>query len=189
MSIATRRYTYQDLLDTPDDGKRYEIIDGELYVSAAPNKPHVWLTNAWTYWLTGHVKERDLGEVYHAPVDVKLSEDRTVQPDIIFIRKERLHIFTYENVTAAPDILVEALSPSTRYLDLRVKFEFYAKMGVPEYWVADLAKPSLTISVLTPHGTYEPVQPVGRRLYSQVLPDLVIDLDAIFVGLPPAGAE
>jgi Uma2 family endonuclease len=187
MSIATKRYTYQDLLDTPNDGKRYEIIDGELYVSAAPTKPHVWLTNAWTYWLTGHVKERDLGEIYHAPVDVKFSDDNIVEPDIIFIRKDRLHIFTYANVIAPPDLVMEALSPSTRNVDLRIKFDLYARMGVPEYWVADPLIPRLTIYVLTPQGTYERVVPEGRRLRSRVLPDLVIDLDAIFVGLPPAG--
>ncbi len=189
MSIATRRYTYQDLLDTPEDGKRYEIIDGELFVSASPAKPHVWLTNAWTFWLTGHVKERDLGEVFHAPVDVKFDDNNVVVPDIIFIRKDRLQIFNRANVAAAPDLVVEALSPSTRNIDLRLKFDLYARMGVPEYWIADPVVPNLVIYVLTPRGTYEQVQPEGGRLRSTVLPDLEIDLASIFFGLPRPGEE
>ncbi|MEA2596458.1 MAG: hypothetical protein QOF01_2927 [Thermomicrobiales bacterium] len=189
MSIATKRHTYQDLLQTPDVGKRYEIIDGELFVSASPAKPHVWLTNAWTFWLTGHVKESDLGEVYHAPVDVKFNDENTVVPDIIFIRKDCLDIFNRANVSAPPDLVVEALSPSTRDIDLHAKFDLYARMGVPEYWIADPAVPDLSIYVLTTQGTYERVRPEGGRQRSTVLPNLDIDLASIFFGLPELGEE
>jgi Uma2 family endonuclease len=189
MSITARRYTYQDLLDTPDDGRRYEIIDGELYVSASPAKPHVWLSNHWSRWLGNYVEANDLGEVYHAPVDVKFSEENVVVPDIIFIRKDRLHIFGRANVTEAPDAVIEILSPSTRRIDLGKKFELYARMGVPEYWVADPVVPELAIYVLTPQGTYERARPEGRRLRSTVLPDLEIDLAAIFFGMPEPETE
>jgi Uma2 family endonuclease len=184
MSIATRRYTYQDLLNTPDDGKRYEIIDGELYVSAAPAKPHFWLSSLWFSWLAGHVRDRDLGMVFHAPVDVRFDEENTVEPDLLFIRKERLQIVKHNFVDAAPDLLVEIESPSTRRIDRGKKFELYRTFGVPEYWVANPDKRNLRVYVLSAAGAYERVQPVAGRLRSTVLPDLVIDLSEVFGGLP-----
>lgn len=184
MSVATRRYTYHDLLTTPDDGNRYEIIDGELFVSASPLKAHVWLSNAWAFWLTGHVRERDLGAIFHGPVDVRFDDESTVVPDIIFIRKERLHIFDRSYVTESPDLIVEFHSPSTKHLDLGRKFQLYQRYRVPEYWAVDPERRDLSLFVLSAQGIYERRAPVEGRLQSSVLPELTIDFDEIFRDLP-----
>ncbi len=183
MSTVTRRYTYEDLLHTPDDGNRYEIIDGELYVSPAPRKKHVWLVSDWHVWLGNSVEARDLGKVFVSPVDVKLADGDVVEPDLIFIRKDRLHIFGDAYVDGPPDLVIEVLSPSTRDRDLGKKFNLYARAGVPEYWVAETDAPDLAIYVLSTQGVYERVEPVAGVLRSSVLPDLVIDVQAVFAGL------
>src|SRR5262249_32897554 len=148
MSTATRRYTYADLLDTPDDGHRYEIIDGELTVSAAPVQVH----QRFLYLLSrefGSVIDRErLGHLYFSPVDVLFSTGDTVQPDLIFIRRERLHIYQGPVVRGVPDAALEVLSNSTRLRDLDVKYKLYESEGVPEYWIADPDLPGLMLFVL-----------------------------------------
>ncbi|MEA2514151.1 MAG: hypothetical protein QOJ59_3638 [Thermomicrobiales bacterium] len=184
MSIATKRHTYQDLLQTPDDGKRYEVIDGELYVIAAPAKPHFWLSSSWLLWLGEHVRARDLGKIFHAPVDVHFDDDNTVEPDLIFVRKDRLHIVKHNYIDEAPDLLIEIHSPSTKHVDLGKKLRLYQAFEVQEYWAVDTDEQSLTIFVLSAAGSYERVEPVNGHLSSTVLPELVIDLAAIFSDLP-----
>ena len=182
MSLLTRPLTYADVQAMPPDGNRYEIIDEELVVSAAPNKKH----QRWSYLLTrmvgNVVDDGQLGEVYTAPVDVRLFPGRDtpiVQPDLIFIRSDRLHIFGSDLVEGAPDLVVEILSPSTRTLDLTRKAQLYAEAGVPEYWVADPDEPSLRIYALRDRR-YEEIPAKDERVASAVVPGLVVDLGTLF---------
>jgi len=181
MSLLTRPLTYADVQAMPPDGNRYEIIDEELVVSATPNKKHARWSGILFDLLRGREKA-GFGEAYHAPVDVRLFAGRDtpiVQPDLLFIRHERLHIFGPDLVEGAPDLVVEILSPSTRTLDLTRKAQLYAEAGVPEYWVADQDEPSLRIYALR-GGRYEEVAAEGERVASTVVPGLVVDLGALF---------
>jgi Uma2 family endonuclease len=180
MSTTTRRYTYADLLDTPDDGNRYEIIDGELIVSAAPLVAHQWLLYLLSRRFGDHIDRRRLGRVLFAPVDVLFPSGDTVEPDLIFIRRDRLHIVQAALVKGVPDILLEVLSPSTRDRDLGRKLALYEAEGVPEYWIADPEVPELILLVLGSNGRYERAAPEGRILRSRVLPDFEISLDDLF---------
>ncbi|HET8523717.1 MAG TPA: Uma2 family endonuclease [Thermomicrobiales bacterium] len=182
MSVANRPFTYEDLLELPeDDGYRYEIIGGELFVSASPLKKHQWTSFRLSLLLGNYVLANDLGEVYHASVDVRLSPYDIVQPDLIFIRKDRTFIYGDRLVEGAPDLVVEILSPSTKQRDLGPKLALYARAGVREYWVADPEARTLTIHALTDDGGYQRIEPVNGELHSTVLPDLVIDLDFLFM--------
>ncbi len=183
MSIATRRYTYEDLGDTPDDGKRYEIIGGELIVSAAPVRKHQKLSYRCTQLLGDHVDERDLGEVYYAPVDVAFSEEDVVQPDLLFIRKERLGFYRGNTVYGAPDIVLEIHSPSSGLRDRTEKFALYERGGVREYWQADPDGRTLAIYALNASRRYERIEPIDGVLHSRVLPELAIDVAALFADL------
>ena len=89
--------------------------------------------------------ERDLGRVY-SDFDVVLSDTDTVQPDLLFVSKERLHIITADNVQGAPDLVVEIRSESTARRDWTVKRDLYARHGVREYWIVD--SDAATVSVL-----------------------------------------
>ena len=91
-------------------------------------------------------RQNDLGRVYFAPFDVVLSDTDTVQPDLLFVSRERLHIITEDNVQGAPDLVVEIRSPLTARQDWTVKRELYARHGVKEYWLVD--PDAATISVL-----------------------------------------
>lgn len=133
-------FTYDDYLALPNDGKRYEIIEGELYMTASPFYAHQRASHELDYLLTDFVKEHDLGEVLTAPFDVVLSMTDIVEPDILFIAKERLHIITKKNIIAAPDLVIEIISESTEKVDRVQKKTLYEKYGAKEYWIVDPEK-------------------------------------------------
>ena len=183
MSILTRPLTYLDLEEFPDDGNRYEVVYGELHVTAAPDWLHQDVLAEFTDLVRGHVRARKLGKVLFAPVDVRPFGTDQVQPDLIFIRRERLHLLQRGIFLGAPDLVVEVLSPSTRRFDETRKRQFYAEAGVPEYWIADPHERTLRISVLR-NGRYESLAPeADGRLRSTVLPELIVDPVAIFAVL------
>lgn len=131
------RLTYDEYVDLPDDGKRYEIIDGELFVTPAPVTRHQKISRQLQYILMAALEKEGKGEVYNAPVDVVLSRENVVQPDLLFVRVERRKIIGERYIEAAPDLMVEILSPGTRRRDVLTKSALYARFGVPSYWVVD----------------------------------------------------
>ncbi len=181
MSLLARSLTYDDLKQIPPDNYRYEILDGELIVSAAPNRKH----QRWSGTLYDSLRERQqagVGEAYYAPVDVRLFRDREnpiVQPDLLFILTDHIEIYGPDLVEGAPDLIVEILSPSTRTIDLTRKAALYAEAGVPEYWVADPEEPSLR--VYAPRGgRYVEIPAEGGVVRSAVVPGLAVDLGVLF---------
>ncbi len=133
-AVVKRKYTYQDYLQTPDD-QRYELIEGELFMTPAPKIWHQRISGKLEYKLRSYVMENELGEVLDAPCDVYLDEETVVQPDILFISRDRLGIIGEDNVQGAPDLVVEILSESSAYRDAFQKKMLYARFGVKEYWI------------------------------------------------------
>ena len=178
----TRPLTYADLLALPDDGRRYEIIEGELIVAAAPIRRHQRFQMRVADVLYDQEKA-GYGEAYVAPVDVRLSPHAIVQPDVLFLTSARTGIYLESGlVEGPPDIVVEILSPSTRRIDLVRKAALYARAGVPEYWTGDPDAPDLMVQVLD-NGVYHRLPPEGRIQRSRVLPSLALDLTALLAGL------
>ena len=136
MAVVDPRYVYEDLLTMPDDGRRYELLEGDLLVSPSPNRRHQRIVHNLVRVL-GPVEDAGLGEVYSAPFDVVFDRHTVFEPDVMFIRTERLGILTERNVSGAPDLVVEVLSESTRDADLGGKLRAYGKHGVGEYWAVD----------------------------------------------------
>src|SRR5512135_2145717 len=120
MKQSTVRFNYQDYLQLPED-KRYEILDGDLYVVPAPNIRHQRLLGEIFDALHHHTRGKSLGEVFLAPCDVVLSDENIVQPDILFVSVERAHIIGAANIAGPPDLVVEILSPGSREKDLAIK--------------------------------------------------------------------
>lgn len=180
MSLQTKVWTYDDLLETPDDGKRYEIIDGELFVAAAPLLKHQAALSETNDLVKGFVRVNDLGQVYFAPVDVFFSSTNVVEPDLIYVSWETLARSGAARIDGAPDLVVEVLSPSTRRIDLTRKTALYAANGVPEYWLIDPEAETVSILCLR-DGAYVAQEPddAGRR-HSMVLPGLAFDPRMIF---------
>ena len=138
------RYTYADYAALPE-GAPYELIDGELVMSAAPNIQHQRITGRLFRLFSSFVEERDLGEVFVSPVDVYLGEENTPQPDVAYVATERLGIVGAQKIEGGPDLVVEVLSPSTAYYDLKKKKHLYAGCGVKEYWIVDPLEESVEV--------------------------------------------
>ena len=130
------RYTYEDYAQLPE-GAPYQLIDGELVMSPSPSTYHQHLVLRLGRALLNFAEEHQTGEVFVAPMDVYLSPEDTVQPDLIFIAQARRGIIGEQKIDGAPDLIVEILSPSTAYLDLTKKKRLYERHGVKEYWIVD----------------------------------------------------
>ncbi|MBX2819393.1 MAG: Uma2 family endonuclease, partial [Rhodothermaceae bacterium] len=126
--------TYEDYCQIPSDENRYEVIDGALFMSPSPVERHQRIFTHLIIRLGRFAEESGLGRLYGAPFDVILSDHNVVQPDLLFVSKERLSIITEKNVQGAPDLVVEILSPSTADYDRGVKRRFYAAHGSREFW-------------------------------------------------------
>jgi Uma2 family endonuclease len=131
------KFTYDDFLNFPDDGKRHEIIDGEHFVTPSPNTKHqrVVVSLAGSLWM--YLKQHPIGELFVAPFDVLFSDLDVVEPDLLYISRERRQVVTEKHVVGAPDLAVEILSPGTRKTDEVTKRKLYERFGVQEYWVVD----------------------------------------------------
>ena len=130
------KLTYEDYAAMPE-GDRYELIDGVLIVVASPNREHQSIQFELSLVVGNLVKAEDLGWVFNPPFDVLFSRTEVVQPDLIFVSKEREDIITDANIRGAPDLVVEILSPSSTRRDWRDKFDMYERHGVREYWLID----------------------------------------------------
>lgn len=180
MGQAKVRYTYNDYLLLPED-KRYEILDGDLYVVPAPNIKHQRVSLNLTVALHQHVRDKNLGEILEAPCDVVLSDENVVQPDILFVRKERAGIIGEKNLQAAPDIMIEILSEGTRRKDLDIKKKIYARFGAPEYWIVDPTADTVEVLVWSELGYVTAgLYAKSDRLSSPLLPRLNLPLSQVF---------
>ena len=131
-------WTYDDYAQLPDYGShRMEVIEGELVLSPAPNVLHQSINSNFLFALRKHVEKQSLGRVFHAPIDVVLSNTDTVQPDIIFISTANRDIITTANIQGAPDLAIEIISPSSDRLDRIRKSSLYARFGIAHYWIVD----------------------------------------------------
>lgn len=142
-------WTYDDWLKFPNDGWKYEIIDGELYMTPGPTPAHQRSSISLAARMYIHVTANGLGEILEAPCDVYLpGQPVPVQPDILFIHQERLSIIANDGVRGVPDLIVEILSPTNAGYDRERKFRLYEKVGVPEYWLVDNRAKMVEVYVL-----------------------------------------
>lgn len=137
---SKKKYTYQDYFNLPDDGPRYELINGELVMTPAPNTMHQNIIVKMIYEIERFLQQQKIGKLFCAPTDVKFSDSNILQPDIFFISKERSGIITEKMINGTPDVIIEILSPGTAYYDLLEKKEIYEQSGVAEYWIVDPKK-------------------------------------------------
>ncbi|HEX2162427.1 MAG TPA: Uma2 family endonuclease [Thermoanaerobaculia bacterium] len=185
MSVALPKLTWEDYLAIPPDGKRHELIDGEHYVSPAPNVRHQRLVRELAFALNALVRRAGLGEIFFAPFDVKLTEVDVLQPDLVFISRERAGLLTESHLAGAPDLAVEVLSASTRRVDEMLKRRLYERVGVAEYWVVDPELETVKVYRQGANGfdrALELAVERGERLESPLLPGLSLPLVDLFAG-------
>ncbi|MBZ5562679.1 MAG: Uma2 family endonuclease [Acidobacteriia bacterium] len=174
------RLTYDDYCLLPDDGKRYEIIDGELFVTPSPRRSHQKVVTRLTSYLNEFAERSGCGEVYVAPFDVVFSMFDVVEPDILYVSKEHASVLTEKNVQGAPDLVVEVLSETTSGRDRSIKRKLYARYGVQEYWLID---PDMLTAEVYRRGTkvLERVATLqsSDSLTTPLLPDFSVRLDRL----------
>ena len=177
---VTTKLTYEDYLKTPDD-ERLELLDGVLTMPPAPNTAHQSVQTELGWRLAQFVREGHLGHVFFAPTDVVLSDTDVVQPDLLFISRERSGIITPANIQGAPDLIIEIRSDSTAERDETVKRRLYAERGVKEYWLVDPEAATTTVLLLE-KDSYQQVgfYRQGQDLTSPTLPGFTVNLNEIF---------
>jgi Uma2 family endonuclease len=180
MKQANIKFTYHDYVQLPDD-KRYELVEGELFLVPAPNLNHQRILRELGAALHQYLRQHALGEVFFAPCDVVLSDSNVLQPDLIFVSGGRMAVLTEANIQGPPDLVVEILSPSTAPRDLGIKKTLYAKYGVREYWIVDPESKAVTVLSWTETGyRTETVVPQTGMLNSGIFPDLNLSLAEVF---------
>jgi len=175
------KFTYRDYKGLPEsETKRYELLEGELIMVPSPSTYHQRISGNLEFLLRDFVEKNKLGEVLYAPLDVHLGED-VVQPDILFISKERSKIITEEEIHGAPDLAIEILSPATAERDRTYKETLYARHRVREYWMVDPEKKTIQVMTLGKAG-FENFDTYGKKdtLKSPIFPALNIKLSQIF---------
>ena len=175
------KLNYDDYLNFLNDGKRHEIIEGEHYMTPAPQTRHQIVSRNIESILAGYIETNSWGQILYAPVDVLLSDTTIVQPDILFIRKDREHIIKKNFIEGPPDLIIEILSPGNERMDRFTKMKHYALFAVPEYWIIDyeariLEQYKLKGQIFQRKGVF------SESFSSSLFPNLKIELSQIFKG-------
>ena len=181
------RWTYADYLSLlPPDSSGYQIIEGELIVTPSPRPSHQWVAGSLFNLIYSYLIQHDLGRVYIAPLDVVLDAQSTepeniVQPDILFILKDRLHIVTDVNIQGAPDLVIEIQSESTARYDRVHKMRIYSRFDVSHYWIVDAGAQTLEAFDLAEDPPHLVASVAGDDIYRpNVFPGLEIDLGKVW---------
>jgi Uma2 family endonuclease len=173
--------TYEDYAALPDDGRRYELHDGELSVTPSPGTWHQRVKANLFDILRHHVLARGAGELFDAPLDCILGETTIVQPDIIFVAREHAGLVSPRGIEGPPTLAVEVISPSTERIDRRRKLELYARHLIEHYWIVDPVGRTIEAHALTGEryrlsGRLEGPAPAALDPF----PDLLVDPAALW---------
>lgn len=178
------RWTYEDYAAIPEDGRRYEVVNGVLYMSPSPNVRHQAIVGEIFAYLRDFVRSGGLGRVFMAPLDVELSEGNVVQPAVFVVLKQHRDRIRTNRIVGAPDLVVEIASPGTARHDQHAKLDAYVSASVPKYWVVN--PDTQTVKVLRlENRVYRSLGIFSGRamLPSQILPDLPVSIEQFFVTL------
>ena len=173
--------TYEDLAALPADGKRYELHEGEISITAAPRPRYQQVVGNLYLILAEHVRRLRLGEIFLSPIDVILARITVLEPDLVYLDQERLARVSERAIEGAPTLAIEVLSPATAANDRGIKRQLYVRYAVPHYWIVDLDARVIESYRLTGND-YEP----GPRLEGTQpaalppFPDLLLDPVAVW---------
>jgi Uma2 family endonuclease len=174
-------WTYDDYAELPDDGNRYEIVDGVLIMTPAPTPEHQDIVGMIYYYLVTYVKLAGFGRVFPGPIDVELGPKQVFQPDVVVLLNAHLDRIASKKINGAPDLMVEIASPSTAVYDRLTKYEKYAQAGIPEYWIVKPVARTVEVLVLE-HGEYRSLGIFSGRqtLPSRVVSGLPVEVEQFF---------
>ena len=137
VKVVRPRISFADLEQAPEDGRRYELYDGEVFVVPAPLPRHQVVQHLIADMLRDFAGEHG-GFTVGSPIDIVFSDYDVLQPDVVFFTAARAHLVDLDRVIRdPPDLCVEVISPSTQDRDRGRKMQMFARFGVPEYWIVD----------------------------------------------------
>lgn len=179
-------WTYEDWEKLPDDGNRYEIIDGWLYFSTTSSYFHQWIIKRLVHLVGGPAEDQGLAYADFAPIGVLMPGCKPVQPDFVVVLAEHASIIQDKRIRGVPDLIVEVLSPGNSDYDEEVKLAAYAQAGLPEYAIIDPEKRQLRWYRLLKAGKYgEPlVFNAEDTVTFTCLPTISVPVGKLFEGSP-----
>ena len=183
VDTVKRRVSFADLQRMPEDGKHYELYDGELHVVPSPLPIHEIIRERLHEILIDYKRARG-GTVCSAPFDIVLSEFNVVQPDLLYFGEASAkRIKLDEHVRFPPDLAIEVISPSTARIDRGRKRDLLARYGLPELWIVDPYDDQIECSTLRDGRYPEPLVVTRGAFESPTLPGLTVDVADLFLGL------
>lgn len=175
-------WTYDDYAALPDDGQRYEIVNGVLLITPAPNPDHQSIAARLTYYLFMHVELAGRGRVFPTPIDVELEPKNVFQPDVVVLLNAHLDRVAAKKIIGAPDLVIEIASPGTATYDRVSKYDVYARAGIPEYWIVKPTNRTIEVLILEngeyySSGIFRGEQPLSSR----IVPELPVRVEQFFL--------
>jgi Uma2 family endonuclease len=165
-----RLYSFEDFCFLVKDGDKADLIDGVIYMSSPDNtdanRLNVWLVSLVFLF----VDAKDLGEVFVSRVAYRLGDSDGPEPDLGFVRKDRLHLVRRGHLAGRPDLAMEIVSPDSIERDYVKKHRQFERARIPEYWIIDEIEKKVTLLQLGRDGRYREVRPLKGVLRSKVLP-------------------
>ena len=175
------RLTVDDYMLMPEDGKRYELVEGELIVSPSPKRFHQEIVGELYEAIKIWVRTEGLGKVLVAPLDYRIDDHNVVQPDILYLPKSHPQYDDYDALLSEPPgLVVEVLSPGRAKHDLQTKFALYQRAGVPCYWIADYDREIMEAWELKKGVYVQSHRAKGRVFSAPPFPKLASKLGKIF---------
>lgn len=174
------RLTYADWLAFPNESHRYEVIDGDLFVTPPPAIVHQRVSREIEFALLTFLRENGRGEVFDAPVGVKLDDSNVLEPDLVVVLSHNAHRIGEQVISGPPDVVVEILSLGSARRDLGVKRNTYERGGVAEYWIVDPESRSIEVLALGAQGYERAGLCENEVLHSRVLPGFDLVLQTVF---------
>lgn len=179
------RWTYADWERLPDDGNRYEVIEGYLYMTTAPSNFHQWIVQRLVRYIGIPAEDQELAICFPAPIGVLMPGAEPVQPDYVVVLQNNIGIIRGGRIRGVPDLIVEVLSPGSVAYDQGVKLEAYERAHVPEYAVVDPAARTLIHYRLREDQYGEPqVFGEGDTITFAALPAISVPVAQLFAGAP-----
>ena len=175
-------WTYEDYAALPDDGHRYEIVNGVLVMTPAPTPEHQSIAVRIAYYMFPFIDLAGIGRLFTGPIDVDLGPKKVFQPDVVVILNEHLDRVQAKKIVGVPDLVVEVASPSTAAFDRLVKYEIYARAGIAEYWIVKPTRRTVEVLVLK-DGQYGSLGIFSGQatIPSKVVPELSVRVEQFFV--------
>ena len=182
LAAEKKKYTIKDY-QLMDEGSPFQLINADLVMSPTPTSFHQILAARIFKLIDSYLEQSNSGGIcLFAPLDVQLDEENIFQPDLLYIAESRKAELIKDHIYGAPDLIVEILSPSTAYYDLRQKKDIYEKYGVKEYILIDPLQLNAEIYILEEnHFVLRQKAGINEALESVLLNGFTIDLNKLFL--------